>query len=107
MDASVIPGATSFAVGMIIRDCTGKFVQAKNLRRTGEVPAFEAEVWGVFEALRWLKELQMCNAVVETDSLLTVNALSKNVEYNLEVGDVLEDCKFFLRSNPNVSVSFV
>lgn len=107
VDASVIPGAESFPVDMIIRDHFGKFIQAKNLRRSGSVSSFEVEVWGVYEALEWLEDLQINNADVETDSQLTVNTLRKDMKYNLEVGDVLEDCRSILRSNPNVLIFFV
>lgn len=64
-------------------------------------------MWGVYEALEWLEDLQINNVDVKTDLQLTVNTLRKDMKYNLEVGDVLEDCRSTLRSNPNVLIFFV
>lgn len=106
VDASVFVGHSSFAVGMIIRDHNGCFIQAKNLRRAGEVPVFEAEAMGILEALSWLQTLALSDVVIESDSLLTVNALHQNIDSHLEVGSVLQDCRDILDHRPDFSVSF-
>lgn len=51
VDASLVVGSRSFAVGMIIRDHNGSFIQAKNVRYPGEIPVLEAEARGAMEAI--------------------------------------------------------
>lgn len=59
VDAALVPGAQSFPIGMVLRNHHGEFIQAKNLRCAGEIPVFEAEVRGVFEANNWIQSLQI------------------------------------------------
>lgn len=47
VDASVVMGDSSYAVGMVIRDDRGRFVQGKNMRFLGMVTVLEAEARGV------------------------------------------------------------
>lgn len=49
----------------------------------------------------------MVSADIEIDSLLTVNALKRGIDYNLEVGDVLDECCSILVGRPGFAVSFV
>lgn len=62
----------------------------------GDIPVFEAEARGVLEALMWIQEMQKFDVDIELDSLLTVNAIHKGHEFNLEVGDVLNECRSML-----------
>ncbi|XP_017217191.2 uncharacterized protein LOC108194764 [Daucus carota subsp. sativus] len=107
MDASVVSGAHSFSLGLIIRDHQGEFITAKNLRYPGEITVFEAEVRGILEAVTWLEELQLSGVDIETDSLLAVKALKMGTEYNLEVGDVLAQCRSILDARPDFAIYFV
>lgn len=68
---------------------------------------FEAECLGVQEALLWILSREERRVVLETDSLLTVNAI-RNVNNNmLEVGHVIDQCKTFLGVLPEVSVKHI
>lgn len=107
VDASVVPGASSFSAGMVLRDHHGSFLKARNIGSAGEVPVFEAEAWGVLQALRWIQSLPVSEVEVECDSLLTVSALHKRTEFCLEVGFILADCISILCSRPDITVSFV
>lgn len=51
--------------------------------------------------------MQKFDVDIETDSLLTVNALHKGQDYNLEVGDVLNECRFLLLTRHDLDVMFV
>ena len=68
---------------------------------------FEAEVRGILEAVTWLEELQLSGVDIETDSLLAVKALKMGTEYNLEVGDVLAQCRSILDARPDFAIYFV
>lgn len=89
VDASVFLGVEMFSVGMVLRDYSGTFVASKN-----PISMFEAEAVGVREALLWIKELhlQSIRVLIETDSLLTVQAIKSKERNYLEVGEVNEEC---------------
>lgn len=79
VDASVLSGAQSYAIRMIIRDHGGRFIQAKSVRYPGTIPVLEAEARGVLEATKWIQSLQLQNVDIETDSQLTVHALLRGI----------------------------
>ncbi|KAL8134407.1 hypothetical protein AgCh_009436 [Apium graveolens] len=85
VDASVYPQADSFSIGMVLRDHTGLFLEAKVLTLPCPNTVFEAECIGVGEALSWVIQRGEDNVILESDSLLTVNAVRKK-EYLIEVG---------------------
>ena len=47
------------------------------IRLNGGVSVFEAETRGVLEALKWAAEECHQAVIIETDSMLTTNALAK------------------------------
>ena len=65
------------------------------------------EALGVREALSWIKRRQWSNVVVETDSLLVVQALRANMGMTSYFGNIIDDCKLLLRDLVSVSVYFV
>lgn len=38
--------------------------------------------------------------------MLSINAINKSGQYILEIGDIVEQCRFILRNNAGVSVIF-
>lgn len=100
-------GASSVTIGMVLRDGQGAFLGGKNMRMEGAVSVFEAESVGVYEALSWIKSDIPQPMVMETDSSLTVQALLKNAENRLEVGNVFDCSRDLLQSRSNVSVNYV
>ena len=107
VDASVFAGAEFFSIGMVLRDCEGQFLEAKTIRLPGITSVMEAETMGVSEALSWLESKDLMHAIVETDSLNTIQALKKQCINRLEVGHIVQDCRAKLHSNPGFRVSFV
>ena len=85
----------------------GRSCLARNLRKQGEISVFEAEAVGVLEALIWVYELNIQNVIIETDSMLTVQAINKHSENLLEVGNVLRECCSLLSTRQDISISFV
>lgn len=69
--------------------------------------ALDAETRGVFEAFRWAAGKGLQLVCVETDSLLTAQALQRRTTSVLEVGHVLQECLNYLQEYPNFSVKFV
>lgn len=91
---------------MIIRDCRDTFVRGRTIKCAWAVSVLEAEALGVREALSWILTLPHMKLMVESDSLITVNAISKGMVYKDEVGHILECCAL-LKSLNRVSLYFV
>lgn len=91
-DASLFNAASSFTVGMVLRDEYGTFICGKNMRLPGQVTVMEAEAAGVLEALKWIEESGRHHVMVESDSMLVVNALQNSSVYHVEVGNILDSC---------------
>ncbi|XP_074328182.1 uncharacterized protein LOC141666094 [Apium graveolens] len=83
VDAAVTEGQGFFSVGMVLR----------------EVTVFEAEATGILEAVLWAREWTADLVTIESDSLLSVNAVNQNQNCLLELGDFLQYCRELLRSN--------
>lgn len=107
VDASVTNGDISFALGMIVRDDTGRFVAGKNMRIGGKVSVLEAEARGVLEALKWMEVQGYQDVIFECDSELVVHALQEKAQYFSEVGHIFEDCKEKFRQRANFSICHV
>lgn len=107
VDASVTEGQNSFSLGMVIRNHQGDYIAGKVMRCVGRVPALEAELTGVAEALVWAQEVADGEVEIESDSLLAVNALKNNQDNLLEFGDLVQQCKASLEVNKRFKVSFV
>ncbi|WOH16655.1 hypothetical protein DCAR_0936213 [Daucus carota subsp. sativus] len=107
VDASVHAGTSSFALGMVLRDQNGGFCKAKCSRHEGEVTVFEAEAFGVVEALKWIMELGIMNVELESDSLLTVQAVNRGVINFLEVGNLINESRLMMIGRPDIDLVFV
>lgn len=107
VDASVFEGSGSFSIGMAIRDHRGNFLQGRTMRFAGEVNVVEAELVRILEALKWTDEFHGQGFIVESDSLLSVQAVKGSRQNFLEAGVLIEHCRTILGSKTNVSLSFV
>lgn len=107
VDASIFEGVNSFSVGMVLRDYHGGFLGGKVMRFPGLVTVFEAEAMGVKEALARLAEKSYTQVIIETDSLMMVQALHKNIENYLEVSNILEACRLSIADMGNVKIIHV
>lgn len=102
VDASVVKDSGSFSIGMLLRDHNGMFLKGKTMRFPGNVLVFEAEAVGVHEALLEVISTVSQPLTIETDSLMVVQALQKNRQYQNEVGSTLEDCQDILSTKENL-----
>lgn len=62
---------------------------------------------GVQEAALWLLSTSVHNVTIESDSLLTVQALSKNTPNNLELGHVLYSCREILHATNDFVIAYI
>ena len=107
VDASVFDGANHFSIGMVVRDHQGHFICGKTMKIAGSVSVLEAETVGILEALQWLEKIPGQVSVVESDSLMSVNAVNKQNQNRMELGNIVEQCRSIMGNNNGVSVVFV
>ena len=68
---------------------------------------FEAETAAIHEGLQWLLTLQYQHVEIESDSLLSVQALKQADDNLLEVGFVLDECRSILRASPMLDAIYL
>lgn len=85
----------------------GVFLEGKCLSLPCPSSVVEAECIGVREALSWVMAQQGRRATIESDSLLTVNALNGRSVNLLEVGHIIDQCKMLLQGLPLIRVSHI
>lgn len=66
------------------------------MKIAGEVSVLEAEMTGILEALSWAKECTSGVVSIESDSLVSVQAVQQGEENLLEVGDIMHQCRDIL-----------
>lgn len=59
------------------------------------------------EAIKWVLELGVSNVMNQSDSLLTVQALSKDSQNLLEVGNILQESRKLFEDRPDLVISLV
>ncbi|XP_060959571.1 uncharacterized protein LOC133030706 [Cannabis sativa] len=107
VDGAIFQSMGSYGVGIVARDSNGQLIEASTILRVGNVQSTTVEAFGIKEALSWIKGKQWSNVVVETDSLVSVHALSSSVFMPSVFGLLISDCKRLLDCLCDVSVTFV
>ncbi|KAK1353602.1 hypothetical protein POM88_008168 [Heracleum sosnowskyi] len=107
VDAAIHEGSSQFRVGMVLRDDTGVFVAGMVKRFDENATVLEAEATGMYEVLQWVCGLGVSQVVVESDSLVVVDALNKNRKYVSEVGSIFESCRVVLQQRCDLKVQHV
>ena len=101
-------GASLFSIGLVLQDHSGAFVSGKTMSKGMVTSVFEAEALAVLEGLNWLLTGNHDSVIIESDSLLIVQALQSPPDDTLlEVGFILDACPSILVSRPGYSISFV
>lgn len=107
VDAAVTVGQNWFALGMVVRNHLGQYITGRMMKFSGEVLVVEAEMIGILEALSWANDSIPGRVIVESDSLISVQAVQQDKENLLEVGDITQQCRDLLQSNDRFSLRFV
>ncbi|KAL8524201.1 hypothetical protein ACS0TY_013970 [Phlomoides rotata] len=94
--------------GMVIRDSNGVHIFSRTLAMSGVYAPEEGEAIGLFEALSWIKELDIRNVEIEMDAKVVVNAFySQDSSYISVFGDIIQACKKVFISYPYCKVGWV
>lgn len=107
VDASFRSDVETCTIGMLIRDHAGSFMEGRSISMVSPGNVLEAEAMGIREALSWVKDRQDEKLIIESDSLLAVQAIVGDNVNLLEFGHIAEHCKIMLRNMPGVSIHHV
>ncbi|KAL8100540.1 hypothetical protein AgCh_032700 [Apium graveolens] len=107
VDASTFEDQDAFGFGILARNHKGEVEYAKTLRFRGLVSAVVAEIMAIKEALSWIKEGSWQKVGLESDCLVTVQALRSKIEMISPFGRVVMPCRGLLRDLNTMSVFFV
>ncbi|XP_060974306.1 uncharacterized protein LOC133039424 [Cannabis sativa] len=107
VDGAIFESETRFGFGFIVRDSVGKLILAASGSKLGAVSPEIAEVVGMKEVLSWIKRMNVTDVEIETDSLVTVQAINGSVQIPSQFGLIVQDCRLLLSELQNVFISFV
>ncbi|XP_073015284.1 uncharacterized protein [Primulina eburnea] len=106
VDASVQNGSGLFGVGMVLRDYEGVFVSARTNAFPGRALVKEAEAMAIKEALSWIMEMNIQEAIFESDAKGVTEALNSTRDDDSEFGAIILECRELLRQRPSFRVCF-
>ncbi|KAM6553480.1 hypothetical protein CsatB_014242 [Cannabis sativa] len=107
VDGALFERESAYGFGIVARDSTGHIVDLRATYQGGNYPAEVVEALGIKEALSWLKDKGWNKVDMETDSMVTVQAIFSNQIMSSTFGLVIRDCKSLLSALNNVSIRFV
>ncbi|XP_060974706.1 uncharacterized protein LOC133039775 [Cannabis sativa] len=107
VDGAIFEKENAYGFGVVARDSTGQILDFIAKYYHGNYKAEVVEALRVKEALSWIKDKGWSKIEVETDSLLTVQAIFSKQQMSSIFGLVTNDCKILLSSSPNISLHFI
>ncbi|KAM6587643.1 hypothetical protein CsatA_010248 [Cannabis sativa] len=107
VDGAIFHSNGFHGIGAVARDSDGQLIEAFTTLKCGVVQPATVEAFGIKEALSWIKSKGWSNVIVETDSIVSVQALSSSLVMPSIFGLLISDCKSLLNCLVNVCVSFV
>lgn len=105
-DAAVVQDSSLASCAALIRDENGVWCGGMT-RRLGRCSVLVVELWGILEGLKLAWDLGFKDVVIESDSLLAVNLVKKNLEEGLEGIGVERSIQRMLKMNWVARVSHV
>ncbi|KAL8538339.1 hypothetical protein ACS0TY_000358 [Phlomoides rotata] len=94
--------------GFVMHNSYGTHIFSKSLNMLGLYSLDEGEAIGLFEALGWIKELDLRNVIIEMDAKLVVDAFNaRRLDTSSVFGDIIDACKRSFRTHPFCRVAWV
>lgn len=108
-DAAIFAELNSFGCAMVVRDSSGQLVEASVKKFTGKTSVETAEVMGIREALSWVKQMDVHNVTIESDSLSMIQAIRSAFPCFSYLGRLVKECRVLLSSmqQRNIQLRFV
>ncbi|XP_026419738.1 uncharacterized protein LOC113315697 [Papaver somniferum] len=106
IDASILPDHIIAIIAVIIRDFTGRMVEAWTLVERARDVA-QAEAVAVLKALQWIVQLQIQNVIAEGDNKEVMESVSgPQITTRWEDVNIIRDCQHLVKCLGNVQVCF-
>lgn len=105
VDGSLGEGSTKGAVACVVRDSSGTLVDGFSKNIWAESSA-QAETLAVLEALKFMKERDFCEAILETDSKSVISSLKHERETEVNARGAARMCRLLLQQMPRVGLAF-
>uniref|UniRef100_A0A803PT91 RNase H type-1 domain-containing protein n=1 Tax=Cannabis sativa TaxID=3483 RepID=A0A803PT91_CANSA len=107
VDAALFERDEQYGFGIVAQDHFGNCLEARAGSFGGVHSAAVIKALGIKEALSWIKAKNWNHVVIETDSLVTVQAIRSTQSMGSTFGLIIQDCRVALLSLPNVHLYFV
>ncbi|XP_026377817.1 uncharacterized protein LOC113272132 [Papaver somniferum] len=107
IDASILPNHNIVGIALIIRDFTGRMVEAWTLvERVRDVT--QAEAVAVLKALQWIVHLHIQQVIVEGDNKEVMESVKgPQITTRWEDANIIRDCQHLVKCLGNVQVCFI
>ena len=107
VDAATFQEFNASGIGMVARDDRGDVILARTMFLEGLRSVEMIEAMAVKEALSWIKNQRWQKVIVESDSLVVIQAVRSKVHMKSPFGEIILACRSMLREQNTVSVSFI
>ncbi|XP_060961850.1 uncharacterized protein LOC133032047 [Cannabis sativa] len=107
VDAAIFESQNRYGYGWVARNNEGRLLWAKSSSFCGNVSAEFAEALGLKEVLSWLKDNDLSNVVVESDSLVTIQAVRSSIFFSSTFGFCVTECQSLLSNLCDVDLCFI
>lgn len=107
VDAVIFADIQSMGVGIVLRDDIRLFIVGRSYTQSGICHAQESEAFGLYEALAWIRGLQLQNVIFEVDSLVVLHRIQSKEADLSEFRMIIRGCRLFLELENSFSVCHV
>ncbi|XP_030486875.2 uncharacterized protein LOC115703783 [Cannabis sativa] len=107
VDGALFNDVSRFGMGCLARNHAGQVLEAFTSSEEGIVRPEIVEIIGIKEALSWIRRHNWQNVLLETDSLVCVQAIQSELYMPSEFGLLVNDCRIALSSLSHVAIQFV
>ncbi|KAM6545226.1 hypothetical protein CsatB_025962 [Cannabis sativa] len=107
VDAAIFESQNRYGFGWVARNNEGRLLWAKSSSFCGSVSAEFAEALGLKKVLSWLKDNDLSNVVIESDSLVTIQAVRSSISFSSTFGFCVTECQSLLSNLCDVDLCFI
>ena len=104
VDGAIFASEGRYGIGCVARDYNGQVLNAFYKDFVGCVQPEITEVIGIKEALSWIASSPWSDVIIESDSLVSVQAILSHCFLPSQFGFIVSDCKSMLAQLSSTSI---
>lgn len=104
VDVSCLSSNNFVGVGGVLCNSTGAFIAGFSHRKSYVSSPLHIELLAIYNALLFVKAMELSNVIIHSDCLLAVQAINSDEENLSSLGSLIDDIKALLHESPLVSV---